>query len=495
MKSSEEMKENRMPDTGTQPGLPEDFCKETERLLGEDGFRLLAEALQTEAPASIRLNTPKLEANGMTAGAPGSTSLLNPQRAGGQVPWCGDGFYLKERPPFTFDPLFHAGCYYVQEASSMFLEQIVKQCATEPGIALDLCAAPGGKSTHLRALLPEGSLLVSNEIVPQRAQILKENLIKWGHKNTIVTQNAPADFRHFRGMFGLIVADAPCSGEGMFRKDPKAIEEWSSDNVRLCSARQREIIRDIWDCLRPGGIFVYSTCTFNAAENEDNVAWMQATFGAEPLDIRIPDGWNIARDLTGRRMPAFRFLPHLAKGEGFFACALRKPGEDGGSVPSKQKKQKGKNAPNVPTALQNWLRDAEQYTLRRAQDLWTAIPKEWELAFDSLQARLRILHAGVPLATEKGKDLIPAHALAMSNERQHDAFPACEVDYPAAIAYLRHEAVTLPQGTPKGYVLVTYRGIPLGFAKNIGNRANNLYPNEWRILSAFIPEEAPGILA
>ncbi len=488
------MKENCAKNMEKPLELPESFCRETEKLLGEEGCRLLAESLHAETPASIRLNVKKLAANGKTPGHAGIISLLAPQQQATPVPWCGNGFYLKGKPAFTFDPLFHAGCYYVQEASSMFLEQIIGQFVTGPCIALDLCAAPGGKSTHLHALLPEGSLLVSNEIVPQRAQILKENLVKWGDKDTIVTQNAPADFHGLAGMFQLIAADVPCSGEGMFRKDPKAIQEWSMDNVKLCCARQREIIRDIWECLRPGGIFVYSTCTFNAAENEDNVAWMQQTFGAEPLGIHVPGTWNVTRDLTGRQLPACRFLPHRTKGEGFFICALRKPGEATAPAPLKAKKQKEKNTPNAPGMLRSWLRPATQYSLRLVQNTWTALPKAWEPIFDNLQARLKILHAGIPLAMEKGKDLVPAHALAMSNERHHNAFPACEVDYPTAIAYLRHEAVALPQGMPKGYILLTYQEMPLGFAKNVGNRANNLYPNEWRILSTFLPEEPPSIL-
>ena len=243
------------------------FVERTRALFGEERYGRFVQALETEPVVSIRFNGRKMEAD----------SSLN------AVPWASAGRYLESRPVFTADPLFHAGCYYVQEASSMFVEQVVRQYVDRPVRALDLCAAPGGKSTLLLSLLPQGSMLVSNEPVPLRAQILAENVTKWGNAASLVTRNEPADFAPFRNFFDFILVDAPCSGEGMFRKDSYAVEQWSVSNVEQCAKRQREIVADIWESLRPGGLMVYSTCTFNREENEDCVEWIASELGAEVL--------------------------------------------------------------------------------------------------------------------------------------------------------------------------------------------------------------------
>jgi 16S rRNA C967 or C1407 C5-methylase (RsmB/RsmF family) len=375
--------------------------------MGDERFNRFLGAFDEEAPVSIRVN-------------PATPSLANGER----VPWCAEGYYLEDRPQFTFDPLLHAGCYYVQEASSMFVTHILRQSGDCPQNALDACAAPGGKSTALRSVLPEDCVLVSNEPMGNRAQILLENITKWGAPNCIVTNNYPRDFRKAKLKFDLILCDVPCSGEGMFRKDPNAISEWSVQNVEKCWQLQREIVADAWECLNPGGLFIYSTCTFNTKENEENIKWILENFDAEVLDIPVDPSWNITGSLLeGFNYPVYRFIPGITRGEGLFVCALRKAG--------------------------------------------SAEPKP----FNAKKLPLKVLEAEFP----KGEVCV-------------------DVDYPEALKYLRGEALVLPADTPKGIVTITYKGQPLGPAKNIGNRANNLYPKAWRIKSTHLPTAAPEVL-
>lgn len=465
--------------------LPSAFAEQTKRLLGEEEYLKLEEALQEDSPVSIRLNEAKQLSD---------HPLSDIHCRLTEVPWCASGFYLDERLTFTFDPLFHTGRYYVQEASSMFVEQAILQYVHEPSVMLDLCAAPGGKSTHARSVLPEGSLLVANEVIRNRSQILAENLIKWGHPDMAVTNNDPADFACLPEFFDVILTDVPCSGEGMFRKDAGAIEEWSPDNVRICWQRQRRILTDIWESLKPGGILIYSTCTYNSAEDEENVAWIAEKYQAEVLPIAIDPHWGITGNLLDNELPVYHFLPHKTKGEGFFLAVLRKPGMpvdgiDYTGIPS-GKKKKGVQAktPSVPKEAYGWLLRPEQFTFEIKGNMLTAFNREHAAKYAALQA-LKVVHTGIIIGELKGKDLIPNHSLAMSQAFNRTAFPSAELTYEQAIAYLRKEAITLDTDIPKGYVTVTYQDIPLGFVKNIGNRANNLYPNEWRIRSGYLPEE------
>lgn len=461
--------------------LPSAFIKQTEALLGKDDYRELEKALQQDSPVSIRINELKQE-------------TLDAQQK--KVPWCSGGYYLDERLTFTFDPLFHAGCYYVQEASSMFVEQVLRKYINEPAVALDLCAAPGGKSTHLRSLLPEGSLLVANEVIRNRAQILAENLIKWGHPDVVVTNNDSADFSALSGFFDLILTDVPCSGEGMFRKDSGAVDEWSPDNVNICWQRQRRIISDVWKSLKPGGVLIYSTCTYNTHEDEDNVAWIKDEFEAEILPVDTPEGWGITGNLKGQNFPVYHFFPHRTKGEGFFLAALRKPMDaivKADRTIRKDKKGKQPKTPAVPVQVENWLSRPDAYTVEVKDVLISAFAKRYSEEYAALQ-RLKVIHAGIVLGEIKGKDVVPHHSLAMSKELNKIAFLYTEVNYEQAIAYLRKEAITLDANVPRGYVLLTYKNVPLGFVKNIGNRANNLYPNEWRIRSGYMPEEIKCLL-
>lgn len=427
--------------------LPKEFETYTRKLFGEERYALFLKSLDQDSPTSIRLNTFKLKEN------EGISETLIPQ----QIPWCKEGYYLNERPNFTFDPLLHAGIYYVQEASSMFLSHVLRQLIKHPVTMLDLCAAPGGKTTCARTAIPDGSLLFSNEPIGKRAQILAENIQKFGHPDIVVTNNYPRDYKKTKLVFDVIVADVPCSGEGMFRKDAQAIEEWSLQNVEKCCQLQRSIITDIWDNLRPGGILVYSTCTFNAHENEENVAWILNHYDAELIEIPVEKEWNITSSLIGnplndgRKFPVYRFIPGLTKGEGLFMAVLRKAGDN-----------ENLNNPN-------------------------------DIRSDKIVAeankKLKVLVHGVKKNIEKGKNIIPDHSLALSIVGNKGKFPAIEIDYSTSISYLRHEAIVLPPDSPKGIVTLQYRDVPIGFAKNLGSRANNLYPQEWRIKSSHIPDE------
>ena len=425
--------------------LPEDFIRETRLLMGEDRFNRFLGAFDEEAPVSIRINPrySRSEECGVWSekcseaeSAPESnltphSSLLTPQI---KVPWCPEGFYLSGRPQFTFDPLFHAGCYYVQEAASMFVTHILRTVANSSLFTLhsshnvlDLCAAPGGKSTAMRTVLPEGSILVSNEPNPTRAQILLENITKWGWPDCIVTNNYPRDFRKAKAKFDLILCDVPCSGEGMFRKDPQAISEWSLQNVEKCWRLQREIVADAWECLNPGGLLIYSTCTFNIKEDEENVRWILDTYDAEPLTIPTDPSWNITGSLLpGFDAPVYRFIPGITRSEGLFVCVLRKFGG---------------------TEVRRY--GGARYDYRQMKGLSILVPP--------------LHHTPVP--------------------------PTIDLPYSDALKYLRGEALVLPPGTPQGIVTVTYKGVPLGPVKNIGSRANNLYPKPWRIKTTHLPSE------
>ncbi len=463
--------------------LPVDFITRTGGLLGEGQFAAFRETLAKEPPVSIRMN--RLKTDAVPAG-------------GRQVPWCGSGYYLASRPTFTFDPLFHAGCYYVQEASSMFLEQVLTQYVHEPVVMLDLCAAPGGKSTLARSVLPEGSLLVANEVMRNRVQVLAENVTKWGHPGTVVLNNDPADFVPLGELFDVILTDVPCSGEGMFRKDPVAVEEWSVENVTLCWQRQRRIVRDIWHCLKPGGLLVYSTCTYNREENEDNVAWIAEELGAEILPVEVQPGWNISGNLAGKDFPVYRFLPHRTEGEGLFMAVLRKSGEADaapcGKLYRERRGKGGKSKPSVvPKEAKAWVKQADDYSFVTGQNKITAFPVAYQEIYERLRDTMHVVYGGIQVAEVKGKDLIPSHSLAMSVCRE-DVFSSVEVNYEQAIAYLRKESVVLPSDMPKGYILIRYKGMVLGLVKNIGNRANNLYPQEWRIRSGYLPEQVVCVL-
>lgn len=434
--------------------------------LGPEEASRLCAALCTPPSLSVRLNADK------------PADLFGKAEP---VPWCYDGRYLTERPEFTLMPELHAGAFYVQDASSMILTEVVRRLTSdgEPVHYLDACAAPGGKSTAALSVLPKGSLLVANEYVPLRAQILKENIQKWGTPGVIVTQGDTARLQRLRDTFDLVAVDAPCSGEGMMRKDEQAVAQWSPALVAQCAAMQREIMANVWNALRPGGYMIYSTCTFNSAENEDNVRHFIRTFGAEAVDLNLPPEWGIgaSRDAD---LPALRFMPHLTRGEGLFLCVLRKPEAEnkanGKCNNSKHRLEKGTNP-----RLNDWISNPDDYKILTQGEMLTAFPRHGLTLLRDVQKECKVIMAGTELATPKGRDLVPAHALALSRILRPDAFPRVEHTLAEARNYLRRLPISLPSDTPRGYVLATYRSLPLGFLKNIGNRANNLYPQPWRI--------------
>lgn len=468
--------------------FPPDFITSVRSLLGSESESLFT-ALDKDAPVAVRLNPQKAARNPMT--------FMQPA---GRVPWSDWGYYLAERPAFTFDPLFHGGYYYVQEASSMFVEQVTQQLVKQPACCLDLCGAPGGKSVSLLSALPEGSLLVSNEVNRQRANVLSETLTKYGDPNVVVTNNLPVDFSAFPGLFDLILVDAPCSGEGMFRKNEVAVKEWSLHNVTMCAARQKDILSDVWPALKPGGLLVYSTCTYNKAENEENALWAARTLGAEFIEVETPEEWGITSSFDDEAV-SYRFFPHKTKGEGLFVALLRKsePTLREADFPSKAdffSKRNGNPTVFVKDTCEyaRWLEHPGLFRFIEADNRITALPEAHSGAILSLKERLKFVSTGIELGEKKGKDFIPSHSLAMSRELNREAFCNYELPYEQAISFLRKEGITITDA-PREFVLLTYQHEPIGFVKNIGNRANNLYPGEWRIRSGYLPEVRPEIFS
>ena len=423
--------------------LPTAFEVYTKQLFGEERYNIFLKGLQQSSSVSIRLNPFKTS----------ETTQIANRYEPIPIAWCKEGFYLNVRPNFTFDPLFHAGAYYVQEASSMFLSHVLRHLVKKTVALLDLCAAPGGKTTCARTAISDGSIVFSNEPINKRAQILAENVQKFGHSDVVVTNNYPRDYKKSKLEFDVIVADVPCSGEGMFRKDPQAIAEWSEQNVENCWKLQRSIIADIWDNLKPGGLLIYSTCTFNAHENEENVAWILNEYDAQLLEVPTEKTWNITGSLINNPLgedkpfPVYRFIPGFTQGEGLFMAIIKKGG----------------TSTNLELNAEKLVAEANK--------------------------KLKIMAHGVKQGIIKGKKIIPDHSLALAINGDRSSYPNVEIDYETAIKYLRHEAIMLSAVAPKGIVTLTYRGHAIGFANNLGNRANNLYPQEWRIKSSHIPNE------
>ncbi|PHN08516.1 methyltransferase RsmF C-terminal domain-like protein [Flavilitoribacter nigricans] len=443
--------------------LPASFLALMQELLGSEAGDFF-EALSAPHPTSIRFNTLK---------------NINRSENSDGVKWCSDGIYLPERPVFTLDPRFHAGAYYVQEASSMLIGEAVRQLAdlSGPLRVLDLCAAPGGKTTHLASILPAGSLLVANEVIRSRYQVLDYNLTKWGSANKMATSQQVNQFRGLKSFFDLILIDAPCSGEGMFRKDPQAIAEWSPENVARCSVRQQQILADAIPMLKPNGLLLYSTCTYNDAENTDNADWLQQEFPLTPLPLNLPADWGIAERSIG-----YQCYPHRVRGEGFYLAAFQKSGSGSGSGKSKgAKKFKYYQALSRAgqQALKRFIRpDADLVFLESDKGQIIALPEA--IREDALQmsAYSKYFRMGTPVGIIKGKDLVPDPALALST-LLHPEFPRIELDREQAIRFLRREDPVVTG--PAGWQLVTFDGLPLGWVKVLKNRVNNYYPKEWRI--------------
>lgn len=457
------------------------FVQQMASILPADECQALIEAITGSLPAiSVRVNECR-----------GASLPSGAQR----VSWCDTGFYIDgERPQFTFDTDFQSGLYYVQDASSMFIAHVIRSLAgTEPLRYLDLCAAPGGKTTAALDTLPTGSLVVANEIVPLRARVLRDNVARWGNAHCMVSCNAPKAFSPLTGFFDIVATDVPCSGEGMMRKDATAAEQWTPQLVEQCAARQRSIIDEVWPSLRPGGLLIYSTCTYNRQENELMADYIASRYGAESVEVPIKPEWNIRRGI-GTHLHCYRFMPHLTRGEGLFMCVLRKPSDEPLHQCAKQPKQRGGKQPEVPREIQQWLDEPSAFTFAMTTDgTIVASPASRQAEIATLRQHINLIHSGTAVGTIKGRKFAPSHELALSQHLAQGAFPMVEVDYPTAIAYLRGEALGTIGGQ-RGHCLITHRGKPLGFVNNLGNRANNLLPKTLRIISQATPAEEPAVL-
>lgn len=403
------------------------------------------------------------------------------------VPWSPLGKYLKERPTFALDPLFHAGVYYVQEPSSMFMGHILKNLKEkdkrDAWKVLDLSAAPGGKSINILSQLEQDDFLIANEIHPKRASILKENLIRWGNEKVIVTNNAPKDFQNFEGYFDLVLLDAPCSGEGMFRKDAIAIQEWSEENVQMCGARQKDILKEVLPLVKSGGYLIYSTCTFAPAENEENLNFILSEATFESLQIPIEKDWGIVEKQQNNSF-SYHFLPHKVKGEGLFVTLLQRTDEDN-IYTFKLKKKAFQNwqKPKKPIqeTLLTYLNSKQDWIFwQDAEERIFAFPASFHDDFLILKKHFYLKNAGLLMGEWKKEQLIPSIDLALSIAFVSDAFPKWELTQEEVLTYLRKE--NLPQlPSWQGWGLVTYQNISLGWVKVLKNRINNYYPSNWRL--------------
>ncbi len=448
--------------------FPSAFALRMQQRLQRDWQKFISAHAQPP-PTSIRINPAKTNPNDLE-----------------KIGWTDFGYYLEQRPSFTFDPLFNAGAYYVQEASSMFLEQALKQTVdlSQPLTVLDLCGAPGGKSTHLLSLLNAHSLLVANETIRTRASVLSENIQKWGYGNVVVTNNDPEDFHRLEGFFDVILVDAPCSGEGLFRKDPEAVQQWTEETADLCALRQQRIINQIWPSLKENGILIYCTCTYNEKENEDNLIVLATVNKGESRRLTLASDWGI-EEISRGDLFGYRFYPHRVKGEGFFISVLQK----------KEKQEEirvhSKNlfsSPNkkIIERLSSWLSNPHETGYALHEDLIIALPENYIYEISLLTKVLKVIQKGTATATLKHDRLIPDHAMALSIKLKIENFPGVEMDYDQAIAYLRKDVLN-PSPEARGFALMIYQNTALGWGNLLGNRMNNLYPSAWRIRNEVDP--------
>lgn len=448
------------PKFGMNTALPSEFINSMNNLLPDSELKSFVHVMNGKSPVSLRRHPIKGE------------GLFSKQES---VPWCSEGAYLEERPRFALDPAFHNGSYYVQEAASMFLEHVFHsiKLPSSPFI-LDLCAAPGGKSTHLLSLLSGRGFLLSNEVVKSRLKVLNENITKWGFPNVITTNNDPEQFGRFPALFDCILVDAPCSGEGMFRKDERARSEWSENNVQHCHLRQRRILNDVWPALKEGGYLIYSTCTFNQLENEKSVKELVQNGMAESIELNVP--WKEIDHREDEGVNSYRFWPQRTKSEGFFVSVLQKTQKE---APKKGKQTK---LPFEPITFRSdlLLHSEPLEILRTEKGKQFILPintKEW-VAF--IVQNFRVGLVGLELALEKGKDLRWSHSFAMSTIMNPQAFNSIDLQKEDALNFLRRKWSSPPPNKSK-WVLATYNHQPLGWLKQAGERWNNCYPQDWRL--------------
>lgn len=463
--------------------FPPSFINGIENKLGKDEAKLFFEALSQKPPVSVRLNAKKKP----ETIAETKIETLN------RVAWAQQGYYLNERPIFTIDPLFHAGTYYVQEASSMLIDAFLDQILPlleRPIRILDLCAAPGGKSTLLADRLTPEDVLVANEVIKPRAGILVENMVKWGLPNVIVTNSDPKYFKNIENYFDIILVDAPCSGEGMFRKDANAVDEWSDENVSLCSGRQQRIVEDILPSLKQGGYLLYSTCTYSKRENEDNMVHFCENFGLDTLRLSLKSEWGIS-EIFHKNTYSYQCMPHKVRGEGFFISCMKK-NTSGDETDDVYIKPKFELLPkNQMALLQPWVNEPDglEFLPEKSGDI-VALPKALvkDLAF--ISKHLFVLNKGIKIGKIMGKDFIPEHDLALSTLIAPN-LPFCELTLEEAIEYLKKGEISgfgSVQALANGWTLARYKSKNIGWIKKIGDsRANNYYPKNMRILKDFQP--------
>jgi len=450
--------------------FPENFIASLANEPGFDAQNFVEAHENLPAPTTIRINPFK----------------KSPIKTNGNVPWCGEGHYLDTRPSFTFDPLFHAGCYYVQEASSMFIDHVYKHISQnndEQVKVLDLCAAPGGKSTLLNSAIKSSDLLVSNEIIKTRVPILCDNLNRWGTANTIVTNNDPRDFNRLSGFFDVILVDAPCSGSGMFRKDPEAMNEWSEGNVNLCHQRQERILADVYPALKQDGYLIYSTCSYSHQENEAILDWLCSAFDMETTRIPVFKEWGIVEtESPVHKAWGYRFYPGKVKGEGLFAACLRKR-DSSGEPPVFKNKNNQKLPAKEIDIVKSYLAQLDEFYVFKVNDEWLAINHQHKESLELLQKYLYLKKSGVRIGKLMGDDLVPDHELALSIYISKNKVLQTDLSYEQAIQYLRRDNINL-NTNDKGWSLMNFEGHSLGWAKLLPNRINNYFPKELRILTS-----------
>jgi 16S rRNA C967 or C1407 C5-methylase (RsmB/RsmF family)/NOL1/NOP2/fmu family ribosome biogenesis protein len=442
--------------------FPEEFVKRIHAQKYIDAEALL-KALSGPSPVSVRINSAKW-----------GKKPVDSQR----IPWSENGYYLRNRPSYTLDPLFHSGCYYPQEASGMFLEQMIKQTSRvdDNMKVLDLCAAPGGKSTLLSEIIGPGNLLVSNDAIRSRSAVLAETLSKWGSGNFLVTQNDPTAFARLPGYFDVIFVDAPCSGEGMFRSDV-ALKEWSVNNTRHCAERQKRIIMDVWPALKENGILIYSTCTFNPGENEENIKWLIGKNEASSLNIDLSE-FNGITEIDFEGIFGYGFYPGQVRGEGFFIAAVRKTSNQEKLKIKSQKRSDLLLTSNDIRIANDWANFSKERLFRWGDEVF-----EVPCAMDeylNLYRNLKIVKAGTKIFTVKNTSYLPSHEVALSAGLKKEAFPCVDLDLSSALKYMKRDTLIIKNAI-KGWNVVTYKGVNIGFINNLGNRINNYFPVEWRI--------------
>lgn len=416
-------------------------------------------------PISIRLNPAKL-----------SSAFEHASH----IPWSSGGRYLAQRPVFTLDPLLHAGAYYVQEASSQILEHAVGTLLPErAGLrVLDLCAAPGGKSTLLASLLPDDAVLVSNEVIRTRVPLLAENMGRWGSANVLLTSSDPREFGKVPGLFDLMVVDAPCSGSGLFRKDPDALQHWSPDAVRMCADRQRRILADAWPAVAEGGVVIYATCSFSPEEDEDMLAWLLEEFDVEPLTVPMPSIWGFEESHTANGAVGYRAMPYKVRGEGFFFTAVRKRSAEA-PARAPQKLRSAHDA-KVFAQAKHLLADDSWICIQQGQDgEWFAQRPAVHDMWQTLKRHVHMARPGLPLGIPSAKGWIPAHELVLNVARSPN-IPALNASREDALQFLKREETGL-HAPALGWHIVTYEGLALGWVKALGNRLNNYLPKAARI--------------